>query len=570
MKVFVDTQITLFQRQLTIRNVEDELKFNEAVLADNIDLAAQLEYRKAQLKRSKGDKTETQRLRSEVAHLKDRIEQRTFSDEYLEQLTGLDSGIEGIDNVITWLEGKLASSTDLEVKRQTQEALREQKGKRFTIQKQVIENETQFAIIDKSDKVIGDQLDKVRSARVTADLAGDTLLTSLYDLQVQALEKAQTENSVERSLSSFAVRTLTGGMNALQLLDEHNNEVNSAPDSGNIKVGGSLFGSAAEYWRYKRGSYLTDTGGAGFFSRFNNEKSQALGLLNANNQLNVQGIKNVQAEFEGLKTRAELQGFTFQIEVGKQESTQVGVNYIANDILSTFRRNFDIGTAVAGLNELRSVGGDVQTFFDTIILQAAQNKTGQVQDILARVSQLVQDGLSHEAAINQAIAEGAGKISTPEELAETTAEDIVKEGAEDFANKDATEDTETTTPPGTIPDPGTPPPVENGTDLITIENANGHQITVTRDSFNANFKDTYTEVATPQTPAPPTPTGTSLINPIPFAEGKSTTGIQQLVDSGRQFNRTDAQNYAFATGQQDFEQYIDKTGLEILGSKNNI
>ncbi len=42
---FVQNLTTLYKRQLSIRNAEDELKFNEQVLAGNMSLEQQLEYR---------------------------------------------------------------------------------------------------------------------------------------------------------------------------------------------------------------------------------------------------------------------------------------------------------------------------------------------------------------------------------------------------------------------------------------------------------------------------------------------------------------------------------------------
>lgn len=54
---------------------------------------------------------------------------------------------------------------------------------------------------------------------------------------------------------------------------------------------------------------------------------------------------------------------------------------------------------------------------------------------------------------------------------------------------------------------------------------------------------------------------------IPFSAGISPEqkeGITNLVGSGRKFNQIDARNFAFATGQENFQQFIGKTGEEAV------
>lgn len=54
---------------------------------------------------------------------------------------------------------------------------------------------------------------------------------------------------------------------------------------------------------------------------------------------------------------------------------------------------------------------------------------------------------------------------------------------------------------------------------------------------------------------------------IPFTQGLSQeqqASIQNLVGTNQAFNETDAKNFAFATGQDDFSQFVGKTGLQNL------
>src|SRR3990167_1624678 len=54
---------------------------------------------------------------------------------------------------------------------------------------------------------------------------------------------------------------------------------------------------------------------------------------------------------------------------------------------------------------------------------------------------------------------------------------------------------------------------------------------------------------------------------IPFKEGLTDAqkkNITNLISSGRTFNETDAKNYAFATGQTDYQQFINKSPSQFL------
>lgn len=472
---FVEGQMALFNRQMGIRNADEESRFNNSVLTENLTLEEQLDWRKDQKVRVKGDKDETSRITAEIANLKDRIEQRKFSDEYLQKLTDFESGASSIDSIVSWLEEQKASTTDLNVQDKINVALREQKGKRFTIQKDILTNQTEFAVKDKSASVLSDHIARVKIQRNKASLSGDELLVSVYDLQLQSLEKASTENSIEKTVTNFAVNTITNGMNALSLLDAYNSEVGTANTEGSVTIGGNTFNNEKEFWNFRRAEYITNNTVDGFMNRFSNEKNQGMGLKTANGNLGMDEIRKVSEEFDRLKSREELKNFEFQIDVAKQGSIQAGTDFVANEIQSRFFKDFDVNKAVSELNNLKTLGGNVSAVFDTVIQKAAQNKTTQVNNILDAVNTALQNdpSLTAEQAIDQAIASGAGSILAPGELVTTPEEDIVKTQAKGAQEETFNNDPRTTTDPKDAvitpqaqpdaPDPETPPADVNTT-----------------------------------------------------------------------------------------------------------
>lgn len=476
---FVDAQMNLFSRQLAIRNSEEEGRFNEQVLSGNLSLSDQLAWRQAQLKRISNDPTERKRIRSEIASLKDRVQQKQYQDDYMQKLSDFNSGIGNIDSVVNWLTTQAANTTDENLKQTIQQNLADAKAKQFDLQKQVIENHTQYAIADKTDTVINTQLDNVRSARAQAALSGNDQLVSVYDLQVQSLEKALTENSIAKSTTAFAVSTMTNHMNSTGLLDAYNGKVADASSTGGpINIGGSQFASENEYWKYQRGQYLTDTSSSGFFTRFTTEQTQNLGILNAKGTLTGADIQSTSKAYDSLASRTELQGFDQQIAGAKQDAIQSGTDLIANNILNSFYRTYDVNSAVSQLNQLKTYGGNVDTVLGKVIDVGSQIKNQQVQQINQTASDIKANNPDTPIsdAIDQASKQGAGTVLSPDQLVSGSATDIAKQGTTISQNQTGGNDTRTTTAPGDVKAP-------------TIQQTQETPPTAAQDAQKFNFTD---------------------------------------------------------------------------------
>ena len=163
---FVSNMSRTFSDQVTARNAAEELAFNKAVLENNLSLNDQLEYRKEQLKSVSDDPTERTRLKGEIANLKDRVEQKTFTDAYLQKLTEQAAGRASIDSVIQWLTDTKTATTDPSIKESIDKEIRTQTQNQFNTTKNIIMDQTNYALNDKTAVVIGAQLDKVNSQYV--------------------------------------------------------------------------------------------------------------------------------------------------------------------------------------------------------------------------------------------------------------------------------------------------------------------------------------------------------------------------------------------------------------------
>lgn len=208
---FVSNISGQFDVQMKVRNAEEELKFNEAIINQGLSVEDQLDYRKEQLKKVKDDPTERARIRGEIAGLTARVEQKKFSDNYLEKLISYESGLSSIDTVISYLEDQKLSATDQAIIDEVNKQLVTKKSEKFALTTKLITDQTEYAVKDKSVQVIDDQISKVTTEKNKALLANNPTLVANFNLQLQALNKAKTESSIERDIKNFAASNITRG-----------------------------------------------------------------------------------------------------------------------------------------------------------------------------------------------------------------------------------------------------------------------------------------------------------------------------------------------------------------------
>ena len=534
-------------KQITARNAEDEANYNNTVLSQNLSLDDQLSYRQEQLKRTTDDSTETKRIKGEIASLKERVTAKKYSDAYQEKLTSYAAGSTSIDSIISWLTDQKANTTDSTILDSINKELETAQQKKYEITKSIITNQTEYALNDKSDSVLDSQITKITSAKNTALLNGDESLASNYDLQIQSLSKAKTENSIQKDIQNMAVSTVTGYSSATDLLDNYNSKVNSADSTTSITVGGVTYASAKDFWTYKRDSYVSDSSASGFFGRLNTEVNDNLKTLNSKNSLDQTNLVEATKVYNTLSGRPELAGYENQIQINKQDSLQTGGNLIAATVENKYSTDYDLPAANATLSSLKTLGINVDPSLTKIIVQNASIKTGQVSGILSAVQNAMANdpNLTIDKAISLAMSSGASNVLAPNELATKTEGDITKGITKTgMEGTNPASDTRTTIPPTTTPSiattptpttptaPGAPAPVapatsgyktitvKSGDTLGNIANTSGVKLAdiVSANSIADPNKIQVGQVIKIPTGAPvatPTPTTPTPVTPAP-------------------------------------------------------
>ena len=412
---------------MTRRNLEDESRFNAAVLEDNLTLDQQLEYRRDQLVRVGRDRDEKRRVRDEIAGLRDRIEYKKFEDGYISEVMKLNEGVSSIENTINWINQRMARTTDQRIIKQMNTELSALKTRRYTEQQNMLTRQTDFATKNKTVSVLDTQIGRVNDARVKALTAGNDDYVALLDLQIQALNKARTESEISSSILAYSVSTATG-QSALSMLNNLNKSIGDADSNTPINIGGKRYDSARQFWELQRSEYMNDRTQNGFFGRYSQELADKVEYRSTRGILTDESLGDVKNWYEHIKDRPEMADYQDQITQTQQKSMKSAADLRSASILNEFALKQDVNKSLMELAYIQDTYGVDQTLNNQKLqLEAAGETQTQINSILSTMSQLKQQypGISTADAMNRAISEGAGAQVSPEELATGKSSEII-------------------------------------------------------------------------------------------------------------------------------------------------
>jgi len=417
----------LVQKMMSRRNLEDESRFNSAVLEDNISLEQQLSYRTAQLTRAGSDKDERLRIRDEISSLKDQIVAKAFTDAYTEQVFALNEGASSISSTISWLNDRLSRTTDANIISKIKTELAGLKTQQYEQSKASLSSATEFANNNKGEDIINSQLSRVSDMRAKALLAGNDDYVAILDLQAQSLKKSLSETQISNATLQMAVMGAAGG-SAITMLDAYNKQIENCDKTSPVTVGGVRYDSMEQYWSLTRSSFLNDKSDNGFFASYKSELDQKVQYKNSRGILTTDSLGEVKTWFDTLKARPEFAEYSDQIAQAQQTSLQTAADLRGNAILNEYATKSDTSKALSELSAIQDkYGVDQTTNYQKIVASSASEKKDQVTSILSTMSAIMgaNPGISNEAAMSQAIASGAGASFSNEELATTKASNLI-------------------------------------------------------------------------------------------------------------------------------------------------
>lgn len=436
---YITSQLNLVTKQRARAQLEAESKFTRAVLEDNLTLEQQLEYRKDQLNQTT-NRDERRDLRDKIATLKNQIEQKAFTDSYVDELMRLNEGTQSVESTVSWLQNKLAKTTDQDLISKIKENINTLKGKQYEIQQTTIQKGTEFANNSKATDIINTQINKVNGARSKALLAGNNDYVAVLDLQLQSLNKTLNESTLTNNMLQLANSALLG-QSALATLNAYNKYLETSDTKTPITVGGQRFNSAKEFWEGKRSEFLNDRSGNGFFPRYQNELKNQIDYKVSKGILNNDSMSDVKAWYDTTKNRPELADYQERITQDQQTALKLTADNRANSILNEYATKNDSKKAINDLAYIQDTYGvDMTTNYQKVIANASKDREDQVRNLISTMGEVMKanPGMSQADALKEAAKVGAAATFSPEEMATKSAEQIItetpKKSAEQFAN----------------------------------------------------------------------------------------------------------------------------------------
>jgi len=412
---------------MTRRNLEDESRFSQAVLEDNLTLDQQLQYRQDQLERVGNDKDEKRRVRDEISGIKDRIEYKKFEDDYIARVLDMNAGIDSVESTINWINDRMSRTTDQRIISQMNTELATLKTKLYTNQQNMLTNQTNFATNNGTVSVLDSQINRVNNARVKAITAGNDDYVALLDLQLQALGKAKVESEISSAILSHSVSTATG-QSSLSSLNNINKQITDADPNTPISIGGTRYDSARQFWEAQRSDFLNDRTQNGFFGRYSQELAEKVEYRSTRGILTNDTLGDVKNWYETIKARPELADYQDKISQTQQQSMKATADLRSAAILNEFTLKEDVNKSLLELAYIQDTYGVDQTLNNQKIkLAAGAEGQKQAESILSTMSKDMADnpGMTQQQYLERAISSGAGAHVSPEEFATQKSSDII-------------------------------------------------------------------------------------------------------------------------------------------------
>jgi len=420
------------------RNMEDETRFQELVLENDLSLQDQLKYRQQQLKRVRaGNKEEKRKIREEIAFTKNLIQQEEYADAFRIQVDNLSSGMQSIDATLNWLTDRLAKTTDSANKTKIRNSISELKTAKYTQQQNTLSAQTKYAEEDQGEEVIGKQLEKLNLARVDAVTAGNEDYAAALDLQIQSLNKVKYESGIKRDMLNLSASTMNG-QSSLALLNSLNDKIETADGSVPIMINGQRYESAKQFWEGTRTEYLSDRTANGFFGRYKSELSEKMVYKDTSGILTNNSLSDVTAWYDTIKDRPELIDYQERINTDEMAEKKTVATSITTTLMNQAEVTNDYSTVTNNIGYIQDKYGiDLSAEANIVKAKAAQIEMGREKSIEEAVYSYLQANPGATYAEAQAEAEkiGAADVYTPEEYATKGGEEIFKERADAAINE---------------------------------------------------------------------------------------------------------------------------------------
>lgn len=489
--------------------LEEERRFQALISSRDLSLDDQLAFRQEQLKKEQESSIRDEKfvteIQGEIAALKKSSRLERYRQAYFDSYTSWKSGLKPIQAHIDFLESQLSTVNDPELAQQIRTSLSQARVDQREAENAILDNYVEFAQNDKTESVLQDAIDKVRSAKAKAVLGGDAVRASVLDLREQSLKQTLAQSQIELNEHQFDMSRIKSA-HPTRMLDLFDQSINGADASVPVVVKGSRYLNAQDYWKNKRNDYIAN----GYFAKDYEDYYSAwvASTIAQNPELAPDVLRQVSDSTKLLLSRTELKGFENVLKDVAATVMGRGADALAKKYIQQAELDYDFTLAAKKIDALGvATGLDMKVYQNDLLGKLAEVKSPIVQAIISTAADYQSKGYSFSAALSAATenyksGELFASAVSPKDIATKTPEEVAAGAEKNIA-------------PPTLPAERpavSEPAAVSGTETKTTEKAFVPQTSSTT-TTQTSSTTTVTEPPVTQVAPPVAPKRATLVNP---------------------------------------------------------
>ena len=468
----------------------EEATFQRSVVDNDLSYQEQLDYRKAQLEKEKGetypDNEFIDEIKTSVTGLRKMVRYRKFRDGYFTLLTDLASGRKSLEDHLEYLQSSLTDeSLDREIKDELKEQYTKTLEAKRTQDRKIIDAQIGFNKKDRTVDSINKAIASVKSQLTKPDIQRDEVLRTSYELQLATLEKEKLEIGIEDEMNWMAINLMSKDRKnpSLWKLETFSGFRDKAGDTP-VNIGGVRYASEQEYWQVTLNNYVQNDFGNEYVAE---NKGEGALIWNKMGILPDSYLKNLITNNNIIRAHPELADFQIVIASAIQDSITNALSLKAKDLTAKYyldkpelatTREYEMATGeLENLKVMFGADYSLSPEIQRVETLSRLKVKGLAKDIRERVADVMADpeaygenlDITWEEALKKygpaagvEVSPEVYKKKTPLEAAEEEAE-IGKKAGEKVEEKEAREEAAKPTPTPAAPAPApTPTPAPRG------------------------------------------------------------------------------------------------------------
>ena len=205
-------------------------------------------------------------LKTSISETKKLDRYQKFNIKYQQSLAELAAGKVNEENFLTNLKETLSSVEDPALRLEIQKEIVTAEKNVKTYRGNILTNQVNTAIKDKTESVLNTAIERVKLARANALVNDNQDDVSMYDEHLVSLNSQLAVSKIKNAVNNITVRNATTGFNPLEKLNFVNAEIVKADSNTSVMIDGVTFSSAQQFWSLERDKYLA--GESDFFGNF--------------------------------------------------------------------------------------------------------------------------------------------------------------------------------------------------------------------------------------------------------------------------------------------------------------